>query len=92
MENTTAKKHNFVIIGALWLDKVNGNTYHRAKILDPEFNDVFYTDGLQYGYGSAYMDTAKREILKQYRDDEIGVVMNGGAFWLNKREIQKGWF
>lgn len=90
MENTTAKKHNFVVIGAKFRD-INGNTYHRAKILDPEINDVFYTN-YTYGYGYAYLDTARDEILKQYRADEIGNIMDGGAFWLPQRDIKKGWF
>ena len=28
------KKIRFIIVGAKWHDKVNGNTYNNAKILD----------------------------------------------------------
>lgn len=50
----------FYILGGLWFDKVNGNTYHNAKIIDI-YGNVYYT-GYKYGYDKAYLDTAKNYI------------------------------
>ena len=42
-------KHRFAIIGALWKDKINGNTYYNTKIVDTTTGKFYFT-GYHYGY------------------------------------------
>jgi len=49
------KNSNFSIVVKLWLDKVNGNTYHNVKIY---INDKIYYTGFAYGYDRQCIDTA----------------------------------
>ena len=48
-------KNNRICIVKQWLDKVNGNTYHKVKLfLNGEILESDYT----YGYGNQYEQTA----------------------------------
>lgn len=81
----------YIIIGAKWFDKVYGNTYYNSKVIVIEDNKVikkFYT-GFVYGYGSCYYSETVRE-LKTDSIDQLFV--DGGSFYLNKREVKNGWF
>lgn len=80
----------FVVIGGLWFDKVNGNTYHKAKILDVEKDEIFYSD-FEYGYGSQYMATAEETIKEKYKDIDFKC-LNFGYMYDTKRNIKNGWF
>lgn len=53
--------NKFVVIGGLWFDKINGNTYNVAKILDCDTGTFYYTDYC-YGYGHQYYQEAKEYI------------------------------
>ena len=83
MENT------FVVIGGKWFDKINGNTYHSAKIIDQNGNK-YYTR-FCYGYGSQYITSAK-----EYIETTLGLsaykIIDGGSFYMNKKEVKNGWF
>ena len=74
------REKKFYVIGGLWFDSVNGNTYNSAKIIDEDGN-IFYSR-FCYGYGSAYMEEAKEEIekrgIKNYK------VINCGYFYIKK--------
>ena len=54
-------KKKYYCVGAKWFDKVNGNTYNNAKVVDENGQIVFYT-GFQYGYGNSYFYTAKSKL------------------------------
>lgn len=97
----------YVVLGGKWFDKVNGNTYHNAKIVDTETGHIFYS-GLRYGYGNAYLDSAA-EAIKDYEmdiylyhnnedNDRIGygdgqyTIINIGCLYDTKSNIKKGQF
>ena len=56
-----------VIVGALWFDNKNGNTYHNTKIKvieeekSTEYLTTYYT-GKKYGSDNAYIETAKEYV------------------------------
>lgn len=81
----------YVVIGGLWFDKVNGNTYHNAKILETDGDMNIYYSGFAYGYGSAYLDEAKKYIKVVLGQDNAKVV-NGGFFYLPKTTLKKNFF
>lgn len=96
----------YVVVGGKWFDKVNGNTYCNAKIYDPRTSTIFYA-GYEYGYGSYYLETAKKEIqrreetllhncptLKAYEGFGDGnfYVVDMGSFYLNKTDVKNGNF
>lgn len=85
MENKT-----FVIIAGKWWDKVNGNTYYNSKIIDVSTGDRFYT-GFTYGYGSCYYLEAINYLKEKFKDYNIKTI-DGGSFYMTKREAKKGWF
>ena len=83
-----AKEKKFYVIGGLWFDSVNGNTYHNAKIIN-ENGDIFYS-GYSYGYGSAYLSSAEATIksmkIKSFK------IINCGYFYLKKSQIKNNLF
>lgn len=60
----------YFCIAKKWFDKVNGNTYFNSKVMDDNGNTVFYT-GFQYGYGSAYLYEAEKELKKIDNDFKL---------------------
>lgn len=80
----------FVIIGGKWFDKVNGNTYNSAKIIDTETGERFYTR-FTYGYGSAYMSEARAYIRDELKQDGANVI-DGGSFYIKKADAKNGNF
>jgi len=79
----------YVVVGGKWFDKVNGNTYHSAKVLDVETKEIFYTR-FCYGYGNAYI-TSARECIEAWYKGEYNLI-DMGSFYLNKREVKYGQF
>ena len=80
------KKNQFVVIGGKWWDRINGNTYHRSKIIDAKHNKIYYTS-FEYGYGSQYLSTARdyiKDVLKLKSFD----IVDGGSFYDLKRVIK----
>ena len=62
--------HSAVIIGLKWFDRANGNTYHVSRIYINN-RDTVFNSPVEYGYGTAYMDTAAETAIKNgySRDD-----------------------
>ena len=85
MDNKT-----YVVIGGKWFDKINGNTYNSAKIIDTESGSRFYTR-FTYGYGSAYLQEA-REYIKEELQQDGARIIDGGSFYGKKSEIKNGQF
>ena len=87
------KKKIFVVIGGLWFDKVNGNTYNVAKIIDVKTGMKYYTD-YTYGYGNSYIREADEYIWRYLLDnngddlDEIPKIIDGGSFYCKKSDLK----
>ena len=83
---------NFVIVGGLWFDKVNGNTYHNAHILDAETGEEYYT-GFCYGYGHSYFDSAEEYIINKlgYSSGTFRT-RDMGSFYINKKDLRNNNF
>jgi hypothetical protein len=79
----------FVVIGAKWFDRVNGNTYNSAKIIDTETGEVHYTR-FCYGYGSAYLQEARHYIRENIT--ESFEIIDGGSFYTKKSDAKNGNF
>ena len=47
-----------------WRDKINGNTYHSAQILNTE-NNLMIASPFTYGYGEQYIQSASERMIKQ---------------------------
>jgi hypothetical protein len=86
MEN----KKIYVIIGGLWFDSVNGNTYHATKIIDTTTGGIYYTR-FQYGYGSQYK-TSAAEYIREELHQENPIIIDGGSFKVKKAEAKNGTF
>lgn len=80
----------YVIIGGLWRDKPNGNTYHATKIIDTATGEIFYTR-YQYGYGSQYKKSAA-EFIREELHQENPIIIDGGSYKVTKAEAKNGTF
>lgn len=47
----------YIIVGKKWFDKVNGNTYHSARVYDLE-KKVVAVASFRYGYGDQFVQSA----------------------------------
>lgn len=83
------QKQVFFIVGGLWRDEINGNTYHNAKIISPNYKTLY--TGFKYGYGSQYLSTASEYIKTQLKIDDF-IIIDGGYFYLKKRQLVLNWF
>ena len=81
---------DYVVIGGKWFDKVNGNSYHSAKVIDVESGTVNYTR-FCYGYGSAYLQEA-REFIKEELHEDNARIIDGGSFYIKKADVKNGNF
>ena len=86
MEN----KKVFVVIGGLWRDKVNGNTYHASKIIDAETNTTYYSP-YQYGYGRQYIRSAEQYITEELKITNFSII-DAGSYPVKKIEAKRGQF
>lgn len=84
-------KKTYFILGAKWFDKVNGNTYFNARVIDGETGETLFYTGFQYGYGSQYAYEAREQLRKHLGTDEFNAV-DIGSFYMRKREVKNGWF
>jgi len=59
-----------VIIARKWFDKVNGNTYHTARVII-NGGEADHKSTRQYGYGTSYITTAAETAIENdyTRDD-----------------------
>lgn len=84
-----------VLIGGKWHDKINGNTYYNTKIITHYENGKTTIDysGFAYGYGRCYYSEVRQEVEFAFEgfNYELSFI-DGGSFFMNKRECQKGWF
>jgi hypothetical protein len=57
----------FIIIAKRWFAKTYGNTYHSVSIYTDtkKGSDLVFCSGETYGYGEAYMTTAKDFLIKK---------------------------
>lgn len=76
----------YIVIGGKWFDKVNGNTYNSAKIIDAETGKLYYTP-FCYGYGSAYLHEAESYIREELKQDHPRII-DGGSFYVKKAEAK----
>lgn len=92
-EKTKNKPIRFVVIGALWFDRVNGNSYNVAKIIDTKTRSIYFTQ-FCYGYGSQYMSEARDYIRDNiYKKVDMSKdVINGGSFYTDKKTVKNHWF
>ena len=82
----------YVVVGGLWFDKVNGNTYHNAHILSTESGVDWYT-GFTYGYGSAYYYSAKDYIINELGcPEDTFKLLDMGAFYVKYRDLKNNRF
>lgn len=84
-------KKTYVVIGGKWFDKVNGNTYCNAKILETDGEMNIYYSGYEYGYDDYYM-TAAEKYIKDVLGQSNAKIVNGGYFYINKRNLKNDWF
>ena len=75
-------------VGAKWFDKVNGNTYNNVKVVDGEEMEYL---GYEYGYGSYYYYRADEYFEKKYGKGNYKLIDLGASYY-KKREVEKGWF
>ena len=82
----------YVVVGGLWFDKVNGNTYHNAHILDTEIGKEYYT-GFEYGYGHGYYRSAAEYIINKL-GQPMGTfkLYDMGAFYVKNRDLKNNRF
>lgn len=86
----TTNKIKFIVTGAKWFDKVNGNTYHNAKIVNGETGETHYT-GFQYGYDRAYLESAKNYIKDTLKINDFEII-NNGSFYTLQRVLKRNQF
>ena len=79
-------KMKVYITAAKWFDKINGNTYHNAKITLSD-GTSFYS-GFQYGYGSQYRESAKQK-LKAVYGVNVDLDIIGETEFYTKKSIVK---
>ena len=53
----------YVIHAKKWRDKVNGNTYHAARVLDTQAQ-LQIAVPFQYGYGDQFISSSSNEMIK----------------------------
>lgn len=73
----------YFVYGKKWFDKVNGNTYCNAKIMD-ENGDTIHYIGYQYGYGNYYWQASKEYIQNVLKDENAKIIDLGCSHDLQK--------
>lgn len=64
---TSEQVHAITLIGGLWFDKINGNSYNRCKIY---LNGVLvHVTPFKYGYGDYYLQAAAEWLQKNVFTD-----------------------
>jgi|TARA_R110000824_G_scaffold399_1_gene2864 hypothetical protein len=54
----------YVIHAKEWRDKINGNSYHSATVLNTQ-NNLMLSCPFTYGYGDQFLQTASNKMLKE---------------------------
>lgn len=81
----------YFIKGAKWWDKINGNTYCNAKVIDQNGETMFYI-GYQYGYGSFYLHEAEKMLKERLRKNAKFKIVDLGAEYIKKRIVRNNEF
>jgi hypothetical protein len=76
----------FLILGAKWFDKVNGNTYCNARVINGSTGETEFYIGYQYGYGSQYAHEARKLIEQRFGADAKSVDL--GCFYIKKADLK----
>ena len=76
----------YLIIGAKWHDRVNGNTYCNARIVNGATGETEFYIGYQYGYGNQYAYEARKAIRERYGEDATSVDL--GCFYIPKAKLK----
>ena len=77
--NMASVEREFDIIAKGWFDKVNGNSYFSARILDSKSGELVALLPFQYGYGDQYEYEAHRALI------DLGLIPKNtpyGDFWI----------
>lgn len=84
------------ILGALWFDQNNGNTYHNTKIKviendnKTEYATTYYT-GKKYGYDNAYIESA-HDYIKNVLHISDYKLIDMGALYIPYRQLRNNQF
>lgn len=81
----------FYCRGAKWFDRVNGNTYHNAAIIDSQTGEEFYI-GFAYGYGDHWFYRCKEEIQRRHPRLKKYEVVKVSEIYTKKSDCKKGNF
>ena len=77
----------YVVKGGKWRDKVNGNTYFTAYVLDENNKRVLFIP-YQYGYYNMFYYEAVKELKKMTRKNAKLKIINGGCGYYKKSEMK----
>ena len=76
---------NAVVIARVWFDRVNGNTYHSARIII-NGGEADFKKPIEYGYGDSYITTATEIALENgYSRDNM--TRDGLRNWLKSNAV-----
>ena len=70
------RKIKFIVYGARWFDKINGNTYHSVTVIRCRDSKAIAVPW-QYGYDNCYQQTALKAMLdngwlpKKYNEKNV---------------------
>ena len=91
MKTTKLKSGTYYIKGRKWWDKINGNTYNNAKVLDENMN-ILHITGYEYGYGSQYYYNAEKWIKANTRKNAKIKIIDLGAEYDKKVNVKNAYF
>lgn len=80
----------YLILGAKWHDKTNGNTYCNARVINGSTGETEFYIGYQYGYGEQYEYEARKMVEARYGDNAKTVDL--GCFYLKKTDLKNNNF
>jgi len=63
IRGTRTKVDTILIVGKRWFDRINGNTYHSARVYVDD--ELIAAAPFQYGYGDQYVQSA-HEVLTEH--------------------------
>lgn len=90
MTTKKLKSGTYFIKGAKWWDRINGNTYFSAYIMDQNGN-IINLIRYQYGYGTEYYHTAVKWINENKRKNSNIKIVDMGAQYHAKQKNVKNW-
>lgn len=79
----------YLILGAKWHDRVNGNTYCNARVINGSTGETEFYIGYQYGYGGQYAHEARKMIAERFGDCKT---VDLGCFYIKKTDLKNNNF